>query len=168
MPLVPASHKVIVGREAVRVFPSQACDLGLSQFAGQPPDCSDDGPRDLVTNCEDAVYLPVIAVGPERAPGACIDQLRRYAHVLIGALYAALEDVTNVEVLSYLTAVGGLVLVCESSIARHDDQLRKLGQTRDELLANSIGKILLVVRGTHVVEGQNCNSCAVGECACTA
>jgi len=37
MPLVPASHKVIVGSEAIRVFPGQARDLGLSQFAGRPP-----------------------------------------------------------------------------------------------------------------------------------
>ena len=68
MPLVPASREVIVGGEAVRVFPSQAFDLGLSQFAGRTPERSDDGPRDLVTNCEYAFYLPVIAVGPELAP----------------------------------------------------------------------------------------------------
>src|SRR6478736_275823 len=37
MPLVPAFHKVIVGSEAIRVFPGQARDLGLSQFAGRPP-----------------------------------------------------------------------------------------------------------------------------------
>ena len=67
-----------------------------------------DGPRDVVTNCEDTFYLPVIAVGPERAPRTCIDQLRRYAHVLIGALYAALDDVLNIEVLSHLPTVRGL------------------------------------------------------------
>ena len=163
VPLVPAPREVIVGGEAVRVFPSQALDLGLSQFAGRTPERSDDGPRDLVTNCEYAFYLPVIAVGPELAPGTCIDQLRGYAHALIGALDAAVDDVTNVEVLAHLADVRRLVLVCDGGTARHDDQLGKLGQPRDELLANSVGEILLVVRGTHVVKGQDGNGRVVGE-----
>src|SRR6185312_16105610 len=163
VPLVPASREVIVGSEAVRVFPSQALDLGLSQFAGQTPEGSDDGSRDLVTNGEYALDLPVIAVGPELAPGSCIDQLRPYPHAFIGALYAAVDDVTNVEVLAHLPDVRGLVLVCDGGTARHDDQVGKLGQPGDELLANSIGKILLVVRGTHVVKGQHRDGRVVGE-----
>src|SRR5262245_66038407 len=126
MPLVPASHKVIVGSKAIRVFPGQPCDLGSSQCAAQPPDCSDDGPRDVVTNGENTVYLPVVAVGPELAPSGCINQLRRYAYVIIGAVYATLDDVTNIEILSHLSAVDGLVLVCQGRIARHDLRHRKL------------------------------------------
>jgi hypothetical protein len=51
-----------------------------------PADCSGDGPRDVVTNAEDAVDLPVIPLGPEMASRARVDQLRRDAHVLIDAL----------------------------------------------------------------------------------
>ncbi len=163
VPLVPASRKVVVGGEAVRVLPGKARDLGLSQFAAQPPDCSDDGPRDVVTNCENALYLPVIAVGPELASRTCINQLRGHAHVTIGALHAALDDVTDVEILAHLPAVGRLVLVGEGGIARHDYQLGKLGQSRDQLLGNSVGKVLLIVRGTHVVEGQNGNGRVFGK-----
>ena len=101
--------------------------------------------------------LPVVPVGPKVAPGACINQLRRYAHVLIGALYAALDDVANIEILSHLPDVRGLVLVGEGGIASHDHKVGKLGQPRDQLLGNSIGKVLLIVSGTHVVKGQNGN-----------
>src|SRR4029079_10392938 len=106
---------------------------------------------------------PVIAVGPELAAGTCVDQLRGNAHALIGALDASVDDVTNVEVLADLADVRRLVLVCDGGTARHDDQLGKLGQPRDELLANSVGEILLVVRGTHVVKGTNGNGRVVGE-----
>ena len=155
MPLVPPSHKVVVGGEAVWVFPRQARDLRFSQFAAQAAERSGDGSRDLVANCEDIFYLPVIAFDPELAPGARIDQLRRYAHVLVGALYAAIDDVMNAEILSHLPDVRRLVLVGKAGCARHDHKLGNLGQARDQLLGNSIGKILLVVRGAHVVERQN-------------
>ena len=127
------------------------------------PQCSADGPRYVITNCEDGAYLPVIAVCPDLAPRTCINQLRRYAHVLIGALYAALDDVMNIEILSHLSHLRRLVLVCQGRFASHDDQLGKLGQPRDQLLGNSIGKVLLVVSGTHVVKGQNSDGRVVGE-----
>src|SRR5262245_61417729 len=152
---VPAFRNVIIGGEAIRVFPGHACGLGFTQLASPSPECSGDGPRDVVTNGEDVVDLPVIAVNPDLLPRSGIDQLRRYAHVLIGALYAALDDVMNIEVLSHLSHLRRLVLVCQGRIANHDDQLGKLGQPRDQLLGNSIGKVLLVVSGTHVVIGQD-------------
>src|SRR5262245_30781555 len=97
------------------------------------------------------------------APRICINQLRRYAQVLIGALYAALDDVTSIEILPHLPDVRGLVLVCKGGIASRNQKLRKLSQPRDQLLGNSIGKVLLVVSGTHVVKGQNSNRRLWGE-----
>src|SRR5262249_54056927 len=127
MPLVPAFNKLTIGSNAIRAFPPQAEALYSSQSAAHPPDCSDDGPRGCVTMGEDIVFLRVVAVGPELAPSGCINQLRCYAYVIIGALYAALDEVTNIEILSHLSAVDGLVLVGDGGIARHDYQLGKLG-----------------------------------------
>src|SRR5262245_43619830 len=97
------------------------------------------------------------------APRTCINQLCRYAHVLIGALYGPLDDVTNIEILSHLPDVRGLVLVYEGGIARHNQKLGKLCETRDQLLGNSIGKVLLIAGRTHVVKGQNSDGRALGE-----
>ena len=74
-----------------------------------------------------------------------------------------LDDVTNIEILSHLPDVRGLVLVCEGGIASHNQKLGKLCQTRDQLLGNSIGKVLLVVSRTHVVKGQNSDGRVFGE-----
>ena len=163
IPLVPASHDVVVGSETIRIFFGYACDLGLSHLALQPPECSRDGLRDVVANCEYVAHFPVIAFGPNVTSGACINQLRRHAHVMIGALYAALDDVANIEILSYLPDVRGLVLYVEGGIASHDNKVGKLGQPRDQLFGNPIGKVLLVVSGTHVVKGQNSDGRVLGE-----
>src|SRR5262245_4473365 len=96
-------------------------------------------------------------------PRICINQLRRYAQVLIGALYAALDDVTSIEILPHLPDVRGLILVCEGGIASRNQKLGKLSQPRDQLLGNSIGKVLLIASGTHVVKGQNSNRGVLGE-----
>jgi hypothetical protein len=135
----------------------------LSHFALQTPECSGDGPRDVVTNCENVTHFPVIAFGPNVTSGACINQLSSYTHVLIGALYAALDDVANIEILSYLADVRWLVLVGQGGIASHDDKVGKFGQPRDQLLGNSIGKVLLVVSGTHIAKGQNSDGRVFGE-----
>ncbi len=155
VPLVPTSHKVVVGGEAVRVFRGKARDLRLGEFAAQAPERSGDGARDVVANGEDALDLPVIAFGPEFAPGQGIDQLRRYAQVLIGALDASIDNVMNTQIFAHLPDVRRLALVGKACRARHDQKLGNLRQAVDQLLGNSIGKILLVVGGAQIVEWQN-------------
>ena len=42
----------------------------------------------------------------------------------------------------------------------------KLGQPRDQLFGNPIGKVLLVVNGTQVVKGKNSDRRVLGERKC--
>ena len=102
------------------------------------------GPRNVVANIKYVVHLPVISVGPELAPRARIDQLRRYTHVLIGTLDTAFNDVVNTELLTDLPDIRSLVLICQRELRAMTKEIGKLGQPRDQLLGDSVGKVLLV------------------------
>src|SRR5262245_57947002 len=126
-----APREVVIGREAARILAGKPGNLGLGHFALQSPENASDGAGYVIANGEYTFDLPIEAIGPNVAAGIRVDQLRCHAHVLIVALYAALDHITNVEVLTHLPDIGGFVLVSEGGIARHHLEVGKLGERGD-------------------------------------
>jgi hypothetical protein len=145
-------HHQIPCVHAVRRFA-----LGAKIFRGIELrlDRSDDRLGDLVLHGEHVGEAAVIALRPDVAAGSHVVELGGDADAVASLAHAALHHVADAELLGDLLHMDGLALVDERGIARDHEEPTQLGQRRDDVLANAVGKILLLRIPAHVDEGKH-------------
>ena len=97
------------------------------------------------------------------AAGGDVVELRRNAHAVAALAHAALDHVADAELLGDLLQVDGLALVDERRVARDHEEPAQLGQRGDDVLADAVGKILLLRIAAHVGEGKHGDGRPVGQ-----
>ena len=97
------------------------------------------------------------------AAGCDIVELRRDAHAVAALADAALDHVADAEFLGDLLQVNGFALVGERRVARDHEEPAQLGQRGDDILADAVGKILLLRIAAHVGEGKHGDGGPVGQ-----
>jgi hypothetical protein len=107
-----------------------------------------DGPGhaagDLVLHGKDVAELPIVALGPVMGTGQRIDQLGRDAQALAGPAHAAFEHIAHAQLARDPLHVDDLALVGECRVAGDDEQPADAGEPGDQVLGDSIGKVLLL------------------------
>src|SRR3546814_19372819 len=117
----------------------------------------DDAAGDVVLDREHVLHLAVVGFRPEVRVGSGIDQLRRDAHVLAGAAYAAFEYRADAQLSRHGGDAGLLALEHERGGARRDLELRQLRQQVEDFLGDAVAEVFVhgvdrtsVVAGTSV------------------
>ena len=105
---------------------------------------SNDLLRQLVLHREDIRELAIKAVGPDVRAARGIDELAGNAHPVARLADAAFQHVTHAEVAADLLHVDRLALVGKARVACDHVQLRQLRRIGDDVLADTVGKILLL------------------------
>ena len=125
--------------------------------------CRDNGVRDLVLDGEYVGQVAVEMFGPEVAAGGGVVELRRDAHAVAVPSHAAFEHVAYPELRGDLLQVHRFALVGEGRVAGDHEEPAQFRQRGDDVLADSVGEILLFPVAAHVVERQHGNRRPVGQ-----
>ena len=107
-------------------------------------DCPDDAPGDLVLEREEVSEFDVVALRPDLPAGRSIRQLRADAKTLTGAPDAPVQHVTHAEGLSDLPNVERLAAKVKGRIAGRDEEPAQARKTRDDVLGETVGEMLLL------------------------
>src|SRR5215475_4708963 len=118
-------------------------------------DRGDDGLSYLVLYCKDVSKAAVVTVSPELAARRHIAELGSNAHEIAAPTHAALHHVIDAEFRSNLRHGKRLALEGEGRVARDDEEPANFRQRRDNVLADAVGKILLLLFAAHVGEGED-------------
>src|SRR5262249_16013583 len=86
---------------------------------------------------------------------ARVDQLCGDAHAPAGLAYAALDDISDLQSLGYLTDVDGLALEGEGGVARQHVERGDLGQVGDDVLGDAVAEVFLLRIAAHVGERED-------------
>ena len=117
-------------------------------------DRRDDGLGDLVLHGEHVGEVAVVAFRPDVAAAGNVDELRGDAHTVAALAHAALDDVADAEFLGDLPHVHGLALVGKGRVARNHEEPAQLRQAGNDVLADSVGEILLLQLAAHIDKGE--------------
>ena len=120
-------------------------------------DSGDHVQRYLVLELEDIGRIAVVTFGPDMGTGFTIDQLSGDAHATARLADAAFQYVAHTEFTSDLLDVDGFALVSEARIAGDDEQRLEARQCGDDVLNESVDKVLLLRVATHVLKRQHRN-----------
>src|SRR5262249_36447613 len=120
-------------------------------------DGTDNAACDLVLNGKDVLQGAVVALGPDMVAARRVDELRGDAHAVAGFADAAFEHVAHAEIAADFAHVERLALVAERRIAGDDEQPMRLGQRRDDVLSNAVGKEILLDVAAHILEREHRN-----------
>ena len=112
---------------------------------------------ELVLHGEDIREIGIKALAPDVSAARSIDKLTGNAHPVACLAHAAFQHVAHAEVTPNLLHVDRLALVGKARIARDNMQLRQFRKIGNDVLADTVGKILLLRISTHVVEGEDGN-----------
>ena len=149
--LATAQHE-FVGLQILRAFVTEhAASLAVREVSDER---GDDLAGEFVLHREHVFDLAVVTLRPQVVAGRGLDELRRYTDPVAAFAYAALEDVAHVERLAHVRHVHGLTLVGERRVARDDHDFAKPRQFRDDVLADPVGEIHLVLVVAHVCKRQ--------------
>ena len=87
--------------------------------------------------------------------GLGVDELRRDAEAVVGALYTALEHVTYTELTSKLADVHRLALEAKAGVAREHTQVACPRQLSQDVFGQALAKIVLFRIAAQIVEGED-------------
>src|SRR3546814_15287924 len=90
------------------------------------------------------LHLAVVGFRPEVRVGSGIDQLRRDAHVLAGAAYAAFEYRADAQLSRHGGDAGLLALEHERGGARRALELRQLRQQVEDFLGDAVAEVFVI------------------------
>src|SRR5438105_587443 len=120
-----------------------------------------DGLGDLVLNREHIGKVAVVTLSPEVAAGRDVVKLSRNAYALALLAHAALDHIVDTEFLGDLLQVNGFALVGERGVARDHEEPAQLGQRRDDVFADAVGKYscsaspLMLAKGSTAIAGRS-------------
>ena len=121
-----------------------------------------DGLGDLVLYREHIGQLAVVTLRPEMAAGGDVVELHGDPHPAAILAHAALDDIADTEVFGDLFQVYGFALVGERGVARDHEEPAQLREPGDDVLADAVGKIILLDLAAHVDEGKHGDRGSVG------
>ena len=111
----------------------------------------------LILDGEDVGEIPIVTLGPDVATISPIDELRGDADPRASLSNAALQDELDRKILADLLHARGFPLVAKGSVVRDHEETRNLRQVGNEILGDTVAKILLLRISTHVAEGEHNN-----------
>ena len=117
----------------------------------------DDTFRDAVLKIEYLREFTIDPIRPDMISGGGLDELSRHADTVTRFTNTPLEHVADAEFAAHLSNVHRLILVCETRVSGNDKQPPNSTEGSDNVLDDSVGKILLLAITTHVCERQNSN-----------
>ncbi len=123
----------------------------------------DDGRRDFVLDRKHVIETSIVALRPDGTLGGRVDQLDVEPDAIPKAANTALQDMLDTQFLGYLADGFGRVDVCERRVAGDDEKTGYLGKIGDDVVGDTLGKIVLCLVVRHVAEGQNRDRRAVGQ-----
>ena len=126
-------------------------------------DRGDDGLGDFILYREHIGNVAIVALGPDVAAGCDVIELCSDTHAIATFAHAALDHITDAEFLGDLLHVDGLALVCERGVACDHEEPAQFGQRGDDVLADAVGKILVLRVAAHVDEGEHGDGWTVGQ-----
>ena len=112
---------------------------------------------DFVLHIENIGEWLIEPFGPEMAADFGVDELHIHAHAVAGALHAALEDVTDVQLAPDRLHVERLALVGERRIAGDHDRASYRGEIGRQALGHSVDEMLLLRLASDIGERQDDN-----------
>jgi hypothetical protein len=115
----------------------------------------DNGVRDLVLEVEHIVQIRFVTVGPDVGRGLGVNQLPIYTDTVPGPADAALEHIADTQFLSHPADIDCQALVAKGRVAGDDEQPGDKGEGGNDLLAQPVGKILLLGLARNIDEGQD-------------
>ena len=155
-PLNPTSPRLDIRSGRVvqpRMFTLRELDLHLGR----------QHQSDFVLDSEDVVHGPVVTLGPEVRTILGVDQLRRDPNAVAALTNAAFKHVSHAKSLGRLADIDRASPENEGGIARGNAQARQLRQGRDNVLDQTIAKIVLLGIAAHVLEWQHRDGGFVGK-----
>jgi hypothetical protein len=157
VPLIDVRHpaqKVIVGIETLGRLSLGTLDLCLLQLRRYG---TDNARRDVVLEVENILKSAVKAIGPEVSAGGGVDELSGDAHAAYRFAHAALKDVADTELASDLLHVHRSPLIGKARIACDHEQPTHAREGRDDILHDTVSKILLLRVAAEIGERKNGN-----------
>ena len=115
------------------------------------------GVRNLALHSKYVRNLPVIAFGPYVVSRQSVDKLNRYSRLCARSSNTSLHNVMHSKLASNLLHIDKTASVTEAGIAGGDKKLTLPRQLSDDVVGNTIAKILLITVVAHVVKGQHRN-----------
>src|SRR5581483_4456844 len=116
-PILPREKVEVV---SLRALGATLLDCPLLFGQELEPQRSDDCSRNLILDCEDVREIAVEAIGPDVASSLPIDQLGVDPHPVSDLANASFEDMSDAELLCYVTDVHRLALEGEGRIPGYD------------------------------------------------
>ena len=126
-------------------------------------DCAGNLVCHFVLDRENVFERAVITIAPDVMPVGGVDQLRVDADPVPG-LRTLPSSTSDAKLAPHMPNVDRFALVGEGRIARDDEQPTQSGQRCDDILGNTIRKILLFGIAAHILEGEHCDRWLAGQC----
>ncbi len=150
-PQVPRLEVALVGRHVARAHGARPAvrtrELHLQRVR--------DLDSDFLLHLEDIGEISIPRLRPEVTVGARVDQLRGHADALLVAPHAAFEDVRHLKGRCHAAQIDLAPAERERRSPRRHAQAGDLRERVQDLLGQSIGKVLGIVRVTHIDERQH-------------
>src|ERR1700722_14923080 len=122
-----------------------------------------DGFGNLVLYREQIGKAAVIALRPDVAAGGSVVELHGDTHAVAGLAHAAFDHIANAEVSGDLLHMDGLAFVDERRVPRDHEEPAQFGERGNDILADTVGKILLLRIAAHVGKGKYGDGGPVGQ-----
>lgn len=149
---LPRIQHTIEGRQALGGFSPNPVGTQFIQTSDQR---RHHGFGDFVLHSEDILEFAVVAFGPDVVARRCLHKLDTDAYPLTCFANAALNHIRDTQFSTDHGHVNGLVLEGERGISGDNEQASKAAETSNDVLGNSIRKVLLFHISRHVDEGQD-------------
>src|SRR5262249_39379333 len=106
-------------------------------------DAGDDPVDDAVLSVEQFVGGDLHPLAPQARPGLGVVELHRDSNLVIGTAHAAGQHVANAESAAYLAWIGSSPAIDQRRAPRDDEKLAETTERHDNVLDNSVGKIVV-------------------------
>src|SRR5262249_16722758 len=120
------------------------------------------GVGDLVLHLEYVGESAVVALSPQLTASGDVVELRGDAHAVTAPAHAALDQIADPELLGDLSHGHGFALIGEGGLARDDKDPAHRGERGDDVVADTVGKIVLLGLAAHVEERKDGNGGPIG------
>ena len=143
---------IVVGTEVAGRLPPGTLDLRPLELGGN---CPDDAVCDLILKLEDIVERSFESLGPKVGAGRRIDELSRDTNPVFRPADTSFDDIAHAKLAPHLLLVHRPALVGETRVVRDHKQPANTRQGRDDVLYDSVGKVILLDVPTEIPERQD-------------